>query len=566
VYRGEDRRGVLAAQKTSPGAPFVVAGVALIVLALLVFVGWPQAPVGADAGSAMLVAQLEAGTLALALLLAALCFVYWRLVGDAGVLWLGTAVAAYSLVALLLSALDVSSVTTIPGLPWLQPAARIVVVGVVITALLTPEVDARLRPRRTMAVACSAIIVVALLLDMAPAVAGRIVTPLDPITLGEGDRTFGAALFTAFWSGLAICAFRLGLRRRRHILAWAGLLFFGLAMSQLAWLLVAAGSGVGWATSPHALRVSALSCAVIGATLELVRAYVQQGGKLLESVAAEQTATARMEAELATQAERAHEASNALAAIEGATRTLQSYQDRLDPAARADLAAAVSEEVHRLQSLLSAETLSSTPGRFRPTEALAAVVTTARFQGAMVRVDVPDHLVAVGQPADTIQVLHNLLQNARRYAGGEIVITATLERGQIVIRVADDGPGIPEEERELIFERGRRGSTAGTRTGSGLGLYISSRLMREQDGSLEVTDSPTGGACFVLRLPGFSELAARDVATDEVEDGLDEAGELVTTEPTVLLFARYRQRRAGRVEHQDGVGEDLALEPMTDHR
>ena len=55
--------------------------------------------------------------------------------------------------------------------------------------------------------------------------------------------------------------------------------------------------------------------------------------------------------------------------------------------------------------------------------------------------------------------------------------------------------------RRSIFERSRRGSTSDGVEGSGLGLYVASRLMREQGGDLWVTDNPGGGAAFVMSLP-----------------------------------------------------------------
>src|SRR5690606_21828520 len=138
----------------------------------------------------------------------------------------------------------------------------------------------------------------------------------------------------------------------------------------------------------------------------LARSYLRQGSRLLE---VERSAEARLAAEREAQAERAHEAANALAAIEGATSVLQRYQDRLDDGTRAELAEAVSDEVRRLQQLIriTDTATAGSPGRFRLTEALAAVATAARSQGSRITMDVPDHLVAIGEPAGVAQVLQN---------------------------------------------------------------------------------------------------------------------------------------------------------------
>ena len=65
----------------------------------------------------------------------------------------------------------------------------------------------------------------------------------------------------------------------------------------------------------------------------------------------------------------------------------------------------------------------------------------------------------------------------------------------------DSGPGIPERERAAVFERGVRGSTSVGVDGTGLGLFVSRRLMAEQHGNLRLRSGAAGGACFVLDLP-----------------------------------------------------------------
>jgi hypothetical protein len=128
-----------------------------------------------------------------------------------------------------------------------------------------------------------------------------------------------------------------------------------------------------------------------------------------------------------------------------------------------------------------------------------------------------------------------------------------------VIRVADNGPGIPPEERDSIFSRGVRGSNAGTHSGNGLGLYIAAKLLRGQGGDLHVEDSETGGACFVVRLPGFSERATHGAFTEQSSHQGDQRGELVAPDDeTILAFPGDRQRTARRIEDEDGVRDGLA--------
>jgi two-component system OmpR family sensor kinase len=97
----------------------------------------------------------------------------------------------------------------------------------------------------------------------------------------------------------------------------------------------------------------------------------------------------------------------------------------------------------------------------------------------------------------------NLLRNAAKYCGREIVLSARRESGLVVIAVEDDGPGIPEAERERVFEpffrldRSRDRATGGF----GLGLSIARKAVLLHGGHLAVEESALGGARFVITLP-----------------------------------------------------------------
>jgi signal transduction histidine kinase len=546
-------------------AVFVLAALVLLALVIVSLSAPPWATIGDEPAIAVIIAQLTAGAFAAALVVAALCFVCWRLTGEARLLWLGVAAVTYALFTLDPGYIEaVSSATGNDGILLLRPAGKFVAVALVVGALLSPEVDAALRP---MKLALSATVAVAMLtigLQLLPGAARLLVT----IETGNLGGPF--ALATAWiWVALGVWSLLVG-DRRQYLLAWVGLLLLALGFAG-AVERFAATDGSIWTAAPAILRLFGFLCAVAGTTAELARAYVRQGSKLLESVTSERTAEALFEAERATQEERAHEARNALAAIEAATRTLQRYQDALDEDVREQLAEAVTAEVHRLQRLVSGDPASPSPGRFRITEALAAVVTSARWQGLTIMVDVPESLVAIGQPADTAQVLHNLFQNASRYSGRAVTVRGCVEGDQVVVRVEDDGPGIPLEERESIFSRGFRGTTAGSAPGSGLGLYVAARLMREQGGDLRVEDDHSGGACFVMSLTGFSELAAEDTdgtihaspnvvtAVEQPLDEVQEGSELgVVRQHSILAIPRHRKHAATCVENEDGVRDDVA--------
>jgi two-component system, OmpR family, sensor histidine kinase KdpD len=76
--------------------------------------------------------------------------------------------------------------------------------------------------------------------------------------------------------------------------------------------------------------------------------------------------------------------------------------------------------------------------------------------------------------------------------------------GRVAVEVADRGPGVPEDERERIFERFHRGRKAGAAHGFGLGLAIGRELAERMGGTLVLADSETGGARFRLTLPASS--------------------------------------------------------------
>jgi signal transduction histidine kinase len=95
-----------------------------------------------------------------------------------------------------------------------------------------------------------------------------------------------------------------------------------------------------------------------------------------------------------------------------------------------------------------------------------------------------------------------LIDNALRYAPkGEPITVITEQLGdRIIVEVADRGPGVPEDERERIFERFHRGRAAGAESGFGLGLAIGRELAERMNGTLLLEDSDVG-ACFQLALP-----------------------------------------------------------------
>jgi signal transduction histidine kinase len=109
---------------------------------------------------------------------------------------------------------------------------------------------------------------------------------------------------------------------------------------------------------------------------------------------------------------------------------------------------------------------------------------------------------AVGDPARLAQILELLLENAAKYApaGATIVVADWSEKGEIHVAVGDDGPGIPPELRESVFEPFVRLDDTG-RPGAGVGLFAARRLAGAMGGRLWIEDKPAGGSQFVISLP-----------------------------------------------------------------
>ena len=174
-----------------------------------------------------------------------------------------------------------------------------------------------------------------------------------------------------------------------------------------------------------------------------------------------------------------------IAAMEGDVRELNDLVNELLGMARLDSEQALRRETVDVAGLLEGAAAALPPGA----QALA---------------------VAAGQDLGTVEAdprllgraLSNLLRNAQKYAAASIRLSAVREGGRLLIAVEDDGPGIPEEERDRIFEPFYRLDRSRDRAtgGFGLGLSIARKAVLLHGGSLTVEDSDLGGARFVIAL------------------------------------------------------------------
>ncbi|HEY2570138.1 MAG TPA: HAMP domain-containing sensor histidine kinase [Solirubrobacteraceae bacterium] len=125
---------------------------------------------------------------------------------------------------------------------------------------------------------------------------------------------------------------------------------------------------------------------------------------------------------------------------------------------------------------------------------------------AIVLDQIGDGAWAQADPGSVARIVRILLDNALQVAPSHSMIEVRVSNGAgpPSIEVADEGPGVPDAERELIFERFKRGSERGGEGGFGLGLAIGTELALRMGGNLELTDAHPG-ATFRLTLPEASD-------------------------------------------------------------
>jgi two-component system sensor histidine kinase PrrB len=113
-------------------------------------------------------------------------------------------------------------------------------------------------------------------------------------------------------------------------------------------------------------------------------------------------------------------------------------------------------------------------------------------------------VIIVGLPVGLRLAVDNAIANAVKHGGAtRVKLSAVSSREGVEITIDDDGVGIPEEERDVVFDRFSRGSTA-SHSGSGLGLALVAQQAELHGGTASLEDSPLGGARLRLRLPGPS--------------------------------------------------------------
>jgi len=211
-----------------------------------------------------------------------------------------------------------------------------------------------------------------------------------------------------------------------------------------------------------------------------------------------------------------HDLRTPLASIKAGVTSLLDAAVHHDPAQERELLTTILEETDRLNRLVGnlLDLARIRAGALTPTRQPGAMDEIVEVVLARMRSRLADHVVTADLPAslpdvsvDPVQldqVLTNLLENAGRHApkGSEIQVSVLWLHGAVQVRVSDEGPGIPFDERDRVFEAFYRGSSSPETPGSGLGLAIAKAVVVAHGGRIWIEDNPDGGCVVAFEIPG----------------------------------------------------------------
>jgi PAS domain S-box-containing protein len=212
-----------------------------------------------------------------------------------------------------------------------------------------------------------------------------------------------------------------------------------------------------------------------------------------------------------------HELRTPLAAVYGAVRTLRREDVQLSADDRTQFLEMIESEATRLAKIvdqillagqLDADAVDLELTECDPQQVAAGVIESAELhlpKSISLGLDVDGAQPIRCDENKLRQVLVNLVDNAVKYSpqGGRVELRVRSANGSCLIEVADEGLGIPPEERDRIFEKFYRLDPQQTHGvgGSGLGLYICRELVERMDGRLRVESEPGKGSRFTVELP-----------------------------------------------------------------
>ncbi len=209
-----------------------------------------------------------------------------------------------------------------------------------------------------------------------------------------------------------------------------------------------------------------------------------------------------------------HEFKNPLTSMRSATEMLAEVEDRKQ---RERFAKIVEVDIARLEKLLSevreitlldasTEEEEELPGPVDLNAVLRGVAARERYESVELELDLAEGEVVVAAGPDRLtRVFENLIDNASAFSkDGRVRLSSRVEGREAFATVEDDGPGIPEEHSDKVFDRffsyRPEGNAAKSSEHSGLGLAIVRAILERRGGSIRTLPSTLGGACFEVRL------------------------------------------------------------------
>lgn len=226
-----------------------------------------------------------------------------------------------------------------------------------------------------------------------------------------------------------------------------------------------------------------------------------------------------------------HELRSPVASIRAQLETALQYPEDVDwPSVARIVLAEDARLEHLVGNLLAMARLEE--GRLGPRSEVdledLVLDQTRRLTGVRVDVSAVSAGRVWGNPDELTSVVRNLLDNAARHADATVAVAVRETGPWVVLTVDDDGPGVPAEDRERVFERFARLQEGRSRDqgGTGLGLALTRRVAEAHGGRVHVESSPLGGASFVVALP-----AAGWTGTPQDDDSSVDADEVATGVP-----------------------------------
>jgi signal transduction histidine kinase len=220
---------------------------------------------------------------------------------------------------------------------------------------------------------------------------------------------------------------------------------------------------------------------------QLARSFNRAAGRIEELVGAHKSLLAHA----------SHELRTPLARIRMAVELLK---ENADPRRKRELEQDIVELDALIDEILTASRLdaSGDPGANEEVDLLAlASEECARYEEAQLA---GEPVTVRGDPRLLRRLIRNLLENARRHGAPPVDVRVSRAGGAAELRVSDHGPGIPDAEREGVFEPFHRFAGGGERGGAGLGLSLVRQIARRHGGDARYVRGLPSGGSFVVTL------------------------------------------------------------------